>query len=1353
MGKTQKNYYLGLDIGTNSIGWAVVDERYHIMKFHGKLMWGSRLFDEAKTAENRRQNRATRRRLQRRRQRLDILQELFAEEICKVDPGFYQRLKDSALYADDKDVEQSNSLFADALFCDKDYHDKYPTIYHLRRELLFTDKKMDIRLVYLTLHHIMKHRGHFLYEGNVRSATSFETSYRFLVNTLSNELDLYITCTSEDDLENCLKNRSLTKRDRNGQILQILSCENETDKKVLKAIVGFLAGSKVKISEVYRDVDFSELEHSSFSFADASYDEIRSEIEQYVQERIVILDAIKGLYDWGTLAEILEGGELDGQLYLSVAKVKAYNKHREDLKQLKALIQNEIPQEYNAFFRESGKDNYCAYIGSTKKAKQKKSVKRCSYDEFAKATKKILSKIENSSLVQSIVNELDAGTYLPLLSSKDNSVIPYQVHEMELCKILYNASQYYDFLNEKDGDGYTICDKVKMLFKFRIPYYVGPLNTSNGKNCWMVRKADAVGTIRPWNFEKMVDVDKSAEKFIRRMTNKCTYLWGKDVLPKYSLLYMEFMVWNELNNVKIRDEYLEPWLKKKIFQELFMTQKHITGKKLFEFLRTEGYDVKREELSGFDTNFQSSLTSFLDMKKIFGEEMKKHSVQNMVEQIILWITLYGEESKMLRRVIRSTYSDDVISDEQLNKICRLKYKGWGRLSREFLSEVEGISEETGVVQTIIQALRDTNDNLMKLLSGRYTYKNQIDEINKSGLTEDTTISYENLMQDLLASPAIKRAAWQVVLIAEEVRKIMGREPQKIFVEMARGPEEKKRTESRKEQLVQLYKNIKDEERAWKEELEKRPESDFRSIKLYLYYLQRGRCMYTGRPIDLSQLADAQIYDRDHIYPQSKTKDDSLNNLVLVDRRENLRKTNDIIPADVRNKMRPFWEQLKKDGLLTTEKFHRLVRNKPLSDEELAGFINRQMVETRQSSKVVAELFQRIYSHSEVVYVKAKAVSDFRRDELRVTKCRSLNDYHHAKDAYLNVVVGNVYHEKFTSNPLQWLRTDKERNYSLNKMFSFDIVQDGRVIWKPGKNGTIQTVQQQYKKKDIQYTRMAVENTSGQNGGMFDSQIVSADKNPSIPIKKGMDVSRYGGYKTITPAYFVLVESQDKKSKLQRSIEAMPLYRKEEMEKNPTLFLEYCEKEYGLKNPRIVISKIKKNSLISINGFPMHLRGTTGKQLVLQGAIQLILEEEQEVYLKKIEKYINRNQEKAGNDLLDITEMDGITVEGNIALYDTLLDKQKNTIYQYRPASQVKVLEEKRDLFMELPVEKQCILLNEILHLLQCKSITTANMTLIGESASKGKLQINKVISNYGNARVYHQSITGLYEQAIDLLND
>ena len=91
-------YYLGLDIGTNSVGWAVTNENYQLLRAKGKDLWGVRLFDEAHTAEERRGFRIARRRRQRETARLGMLRELFSEEIDKIDPGFFARLDESRLH-------------------------------------------------------------------------------------------------------------------------------------------------------------------------------------------------------------------------------------------------------------------------------------------------------------------------------------------------------------------------------------------------------------------------------------------------------------------------------------------------------------------------------------------------------------------------------------------------------------------------------------------------------------------------------------------------------------------------------------------------------------------------------------------------------------------------------------------------------------------------------------------------------------------------------------------------------------------------------------------------------------------------------------------------------------------------------------------------------------------------------------------------------------------------------------------------------------------------------------------------------------------------------------------------------
>ena len=112
-------------------------------------------------------------------------------------------------------------------------------------------------------------------------------------------------------------------------------------------------------------------------------------------------------------------------------------------------------------------------------------------------------------------------------------------------------------------------------------------------------------------------------------------------------------------------------------------------------------------------------------------------------------------------------------------------------------------------------------------------------------------------------------------------------------------------------------------------------------------------------------------------------------------------------SDIQKKMCTHWKFLLDKGLINKEKFKRLTRKEELNDEELSDFISRQLVETSQSTKAVSQILDQIYPDSDIVYVKARNVSEFRQ-QYDMLKCREVNDLHHAKDAYLNIVVGNVY---------------------------------------------------------------------------------------------------------------------------------------------------------------------------------------------------------------------------------------------------------------------------------------------------------------------------------------------------------
>lgn len=1332
----KKDYYVGLDAGTNSLGWAVTDENYGIQRAHGKDLWGVRLFDGADTAEERRGFRTRRRRLDRRNWRLDLLQELFSEEINQLDDGFFLRMKESRYLPEDKRdkngmcPELPYALFVDPDYTDKDYHKQFPTIYHLRKWLMETEETPDIRLVYLALHHMMKHRGHFLFSGNIDEIREFRTAFDAFIHAVREEelgFDRALDESCYKETEKILKDTQITRTAKKSQLIKCTGAQTQAEKNFM----GLISGCTVKLSSIFENDELDACARPKFSFSDAGYDEYAGELRDQLSEQYTIIEYAKAVYDWALLADVLGTSRS-----ISEAKTLLYEKHKKDLRYLKKLVKQQLsPAAYKELFVLSSDKiaNYPAYIGMTKKNGKKTAIqgKQCTQSElYAYLKKNVVDVIPDKEAVQYLQDEIERGTFLPKLVSKENSVIPYQIHFYELNRILEHLQDRIPLL-KKEGE------KIRGIFTFRIPYYVGPLNGihQNGKDTnWASRKKS--GKIYPWNFSEMIDEEASAENFIRRMTNKCTYLSKEDVLPKNSLLYSKFMVLNELNNLRLDGEPVSVELKQSIYQDVFQRYRKVTQKKLRAYLMREGVANKETDITGVDGDFKSSLTAYHDFKeKLSGIELS----QTEKESIILNITLFGEDKKLLLKRLEKLFPK--LTDKQCAALSNLSYKGWGRLSRKFLEEITAPAPETGEVWTIIRTLWETNDNLMQILSTKYRFAEQIEAENDS--EERQEISYQ-LLENLAVSPAVRRQIWQTLLVLKELCKVQGGPPRRIFVEMAREKTNSGRTRSRKQTLLELYKHCKSEERDWINELQKTEDSKLRSDKLYLYYTQKGRCMYSGEPIDLNDLWDNTKYDIDHIYPQSKVMDDSLDNRVLVKRVYNGEKE-DYYPIEesIRKNRKELWKSLLDGGFISKEKYKRLTRATMFDAAELTGFIARQLVETRQSTKAVASILKQIFPDTDIVYVKANTVSKFRQD-FEFMKVREMNDLHHAKDAYLNIVVGNTYFVKFTKDAGWLVRENPGRSYNLQKMFTKGTVQrNGETAWVSGEKGTIRTIRKIMAKNSVIVTRRPYETT----GGFYDQMPVKKGKG-QIPVKgkdeRLQNIEKYGGYNKEAGSYFTLVESEGKKGTKIRTIEYIPIRLKKELEEDEKLCA-YLEQR-GLKNPRICLKKIKIDTLFKVDGFAMWLSGRTGNQLIFKGANQLILSKEDTMTLKKIQKFIGRRKD---DKTVRIYDSDQLTEENLCHLYDTFLEKLSNTVYAKRLQAQAKTLTEKKNTFLALAKEEKCIVLNEILHMFQCQS-GSANLKLIGGPGSAGILVLNSDITKCQNICIVNQSPAGIYEQILDM---
>lgn len=1357
----KKGYFLGLDMGTNSVGWAVTDAEYHVLKAKGKDLWGIREFDEAQTSADRRTHRVSRRRRQREQVRIGLLKSYFDEEIKKVDPNFYQRLENSKYFPEDKDdvVRGKNGIFADKGFTDKDYYAAYPTIYHLRKELIDNvHAPYDVRLVYLAILNMFKHRGHFLNSSisDTDDTIPMEEAFLAFCEGIYEWTELDFSQGSASDIEEILSNRDFSRSAKAEKLAERFGIEKKDKRKisVVKAICGLSIDAKVLFPEIEKE------EKIEICFANAGFEEKIPELQDALgEDRYSVIESMKQLYEIGSLSGILKG-----KTYLSEARVEEYNKHHNDLKRLKSLYHELKTQEdYDRMFRSGEKGTYSAYVNSYNsesgiiangevRKKQRRNMKERSRDALYNTIKKDFVNHKEDERVKAIFAEMERETFLPKQLTSGNGIIPNQVHKKELKAILKNAEGYLPFLREKDESGLSVSERILRLFAFQIPYFVGPTTTrsaENGGNGWVVRKEE--GMVLPWNLEDKIDMEKTAQHFIERLVKNCSYIADERVLPKASLLYEKYCVLNEINNIKISGEKISVELKQGLYKELFCRGKRVTRKMVEKYFVANGVLDDVTQLSGIDTNINNALLSYGKFYSLFGEELQKDSVWEMAERIIYLCTVYGDSKKMLKKCLINEFGEK-LTEDQIKKVMGFRFKDWGAISKEML-ELHACDKSTGEDTSLIRAMWETNHNFMELLySNEYSFKEALEEKRTTLMKTLSDFEVEDLDEFYFSAP-VKRMVWQTLQLIKEIEHIQGEPPKRVFIEMTRSDEEKGdkgRKDSRAKMLLELYKNIRDD-RDWKGEIEKAEKDGYlRSKKVYLYYTQMGRCAYTGEPIDLHTLLTDNQYDIDHIYPRHYVKDDNLsNNMVLVKKSSNAYKSDTYPLPQMKPEVYDLWKMLLERKLITEEKYRRLTGRNPFTDEQKAGFIARQLVETSQGTKGVADLLKQLLKDTTVVYSKGRNVSDFRQ-EFDLLKSRTVNDFHHAKDAYLNIVVGNVYYVKFTQDPLKYMRKmEKEKKpfeYHLGKMFSRDVRRGDEIAWIAGTKeekeaGTIAVVKKMMAKNTPLLTRLSFEC----HGGIANETLYSAKDTKEegyIPLKgkdaRMQNIMKYGGFTNVSGAYFFLVEHEEKGKKI-RTLEQLPIYVSNMCDGSKEFLEQYCVEKLGLVNPNIRIAKIKMQSLIQINGYRYHLSGRTGKQIILRNAVNMCLNQNWCNYIQKVDKY---------NETKSLPKE--ITQEKNVELYYLLVEKHKNGIFSKRLNPVGKKLEEGDQAFGQLSLTEQCYLINEILRLTVIGA-PYADLKLIGGAAKSGIPLFSKVVSKAEEFKMINQSITGIYEKEIDLL--
>lgn len=1158
----EKVYNIGLDIGTNSVGYAMTDEKGRLLRYHKRPTYGSVLFEEAQTAKERKLNRSTRRRLARRRNRIKLLQGLVAPDVCAADPEFFLRMNESFLWAEDSEYEKFYAKLPSALFVDGSVsvgtsHSDAPTIYHIRNELVNGTKQADIRYVYLAMHHIIKYRGHFLMEGQTLSDIGADAPQEMqkLLNLLTDPDGFACRFVSAENTaaEICrtLENHSLRGMERKEKIQELLYTGRKAEiTKAAQALASLLLGYQGSLEALIGyQTQTDAPEKTSLGAIEGETEE--TYLSGMTEAQAEVFTLILELYRWQLFAEIRQGGQT-----LSATMVARYEKHKRDLEKLKAWVKTYQRDKFYALFRDDeNAKGYAAYTGHLRKPKKFKKEKKqhCTQDEFYKVLKAVLkgnTDAEAVAAAQPMLEAMDTPNgFLPLQRINLNGQIPNQLQAEELAKILDAQGKYYPTLRENR-------DKILSICTFRLPYYVGPLNENSPFQKWIVRDP---APVYPWNFFDVVDQTKTAEGFIENLTNTCTYLPLEDVLPLHSLLYEEYLVLNELNRVRIKGNLIrDVHLKERIMNELFANNKSVSYKAFAKWLQMNNAygDVTADDISGTQepNKFMTSLRTRYDLKE-HGFTVNDQTREQM-ETLVRWSTIF-EDRSILKKLIQEKYPE--VTDEQLKYLVQRRYTGWGRLSRKLLTDVWGEYENQPA--TIMEVMHATNENFMQVLNNpQYHFQEAIakERLIKLGEPKEEIIYKE--IQDLHVSPALKRGIWTAVRIVKELIKHQGCRPHAIYLENTREetPEEQKqRTQSRLNRVEQMYKELAEDHEvvppecreAWKYCHDKKKLDD----RQYLYLLQLGKSLYSGKPLDFDHLAaTTQI---DHILPQCYIPDDSIENRALVLSGENQRKSKSLLlDEDIRQSQSLWWNDLRQKGFMGEKKYKNLTR-RVVNDDDKRQFIARQLVETGQMVQYVTELFKRHYPDVRIRGIKAGLSSEL-REQYGLYKIRELNDMHHAYDAFLAATMGN-FMERF----IPWLDSESFAAIRVRKAQEAAKGDDELKVDLSSKHGMILAAFSRDQldvhtgeiirkaPQDICYLKEVWGYHDGhvvflkrQASGKItkDSRYRAGNDNAKMPLKKGLSCQRYGGFNGINPAFMTAIQ-YTQGSKTYRRVVGIPIY--------------------------------------------------------------------------------------------------------------------------------------------------------------------------------------------------------------------
>lgn len=279
------------------------------------------------------------------------------------------------------------------------------------------------------------------------------------------------------------------------------------------------------------------------------------------------------------------------------------------------------------------------------------------------------------------------------------------------------------------------------------------------------------------------------------------------------------------------------------------------------------------------------------------------------------------------------------------------------------------------------------------------------------------------LSEWIVSPVVKRSINETIKVFNALRRYLkikygnDTEFSDVVVELAR----EKNSQEKKDLIKKIQKA--NEEKRYKimelVENRKLTSAEFERINLLLE--QDFKCAYSLKPIELSDVFKPGLLEVDHIIPLSISLSDAQSNKVLVYQRENQEK----------GQRSPFQYFSSGKAKITFERFKEYVNtNLNFSNakkrnllflgnpiEDMKGFIDRNLVDTRYASREIYNLLKAFFDYHQIdtkVKVINGSATHYFRKRAHLSKNREETYAHHAQDAMIIAGFTNTQLMKFFS---------------------------------------------------------------------------------------------------------------------------------------------------------------------------------------------------------------------------------------------------------------------------------------------------------------------------------------------------